>query len=234
MAACQRDKVIPKLDWPVQLIDNVPSSDTLNRMTTYSDRIICEHCDSVSPPLKLGKGQTAICRRCSGVLARGRPLGIQQLLALTLTAALLFVAANAFPVIVISLKGLSNQATLLESVAALAQGQISLIAAVAGLTIILAPLLQILLLGWLLSFAVSGRAAPGFRRCMRALEHLRPWSMLEVCLLGILVAIVKLGGMLDVHPGLGLWALAMLTVVLILISGKGIRRLWTDLEGQWK
>jgi paraquat-inducible protein A len=48
------------------------------------------------------------------------------------------------------------------------------------------------------------------------------------------VAIVKLGGMLDVHPGLGLWALAMLTVVLILISGKGIRRLWTDLEGQWK
>lgn len=66
---------------------------------------------------------------------------------------------------------------------------------------------------------------------MRALEHLRPWSMLEVCLLGILVAIVKLAGMLDVHPGLGLWALAMLTVLIILISGKGIRRLWKDLEG---
>ncbi len=128
---------------------------------------------------------------------------------------------------------MTSQATLAESVAALAQGQISLIAAVAGLTIIIAPLLQIMLLCWLLGFALQGRAAPGFRVCMRTLEHLRPWSMLEVCLLGVLVAIVKLGGMLDVHPGLGLWALAMLTVVLVLISGRGIRRLWTDLDGRW-
>lgn len=92
--------------------------------------------------------------------------------------------------------------------------------------------MQICLLCWLLGFATAGRAAPGFRTCMRALEHLRPWSMLEVCLLGILVAIIKLAGMLDVHPGFGLWALGMVTVLLILISGKGIRRLWDDLEGQ--
>jgi len=77
---------------------------------------------------------------------------------------------------------------------------------------------------------VLGRAAPGFKACMRALEHLRPWSMLEVGLLGVLVAIVKLAGMLDVHPGMGLWALGMLTVLVILISGRGIRRLWKDLE----
>ena len=56
--------------------------------------------------------------------------------------------------------------------------------------------------------------------------------MLEVCLLGILVAIVKLAGMLNVHPGLGLWALGMLTVLLILISGKDIHRLWDDLADQ--
>ena len=85
----------------------------------------------------------------------------------------------------------------------------------------------------MLGFANVGRAAPGFKASMRALEHLRPWSMLEVCLLGILVAIVKLAGMLDVHPGLGLWALAMLTVLIILISGKDIRYLWDDLEGRY-
>ena len=48
-------------------------------------------------------------------------------------------------------------------------------------------------------------------------------------MLGILVAIVKLAGMLDVHPGLGLWAMAMLMVLIVLIAGKNIRRLWTDL-----
>jgi paraquat-inducible protein A len=203
-------------------------------MTNLSDRVICEHCDSVYAPVSLAKGQIARCTRCGSILGRCQHLSIQQLLALSITAALLFIFANAFPVISISLQGLSNQATLLESVKALAHGEITPMAAVAGLTIILAPLLQIILLCWLLLFANFGRAAPGFKLCMRTLEHLRPWSMLEVCLLGILVAIIKLAGMLDVHPGLGLWSLAMLTVMIILISGKGIRRLWKDLEGEIK
>ncbi len=200
-------------------------------MTSSPAWTICEHCDSVYLSVPLAKGQVARCVRCSAILARGGQRSLQQLLALSIGAALLFVFANAFPVISISMQGLSNQATLWQSVEALAQGQISVIAAVAGLTIILAPLLQIVLLCWLLTFALVGRAAPGFKICMRTLEHLRPWSMLEVCLLGILVAIIKLAGMLDVHPGIGLWALSMLTVLIILISGKGIRRLWTDLEG---
>ncbi|WP_213881098.1 paraquat-inducible protein A [Pseudomonas sp. dw_358] len=194
------------------------------------DWIICEHCDSVYAPVPLVRGEASRCARCGAILEHGGRLSIQQQLALAISAAILFVFANVFPVITISLQGMSNGATLWESVEALAQGRITLIAAVAGLAIILAPMLQIILLCWVLSFALGGHAAPGFRRCMRALEHLRPWSMLEVCLLGILVAIVKLSGMLDVHPGVGLWALAMLTVLILLISGKQVRRLWDDLE----
>jgi len=161
-------------------------------------------------------------------------MSVQTLFALSITAALLFVFANAFPVISISFEGLSNEATLWTSVEALANGRITPMAALTGLTIILAPMLQIALLCWLLAFANVGRAAPGFKTCMRMLEHLRPWSMLEVCLLGILVAIIKLAGMLNVHPGFGLWALGMLTVLLILISDKDIHHLWDDLEGQIK
>ncbi|WLH15464.1 paraquat-inducible protein A [Pseudomonas hefeiensis] len=202
-------------------------------MPHFSNLIICEHCDTVYLKPHLSKSQTAKCLRCDAVLFRSSAFSIQQLLALTVTAALLFVAANIFPVMSIGLQGLSNQATLYDSVRALAQGEISAIAAVAGLTIILAPMLQIALLSWLLSFACADRAAPVFRVCMRMLEYLRPWSMLEVCLLGVLVAVIKLAGLLDVHPDLGLWSLAMLMVLLILISGKGIRRLWVDLEGKW-
>ena len=191
---------------------------------------ICEHCDAVYPPISLKHGQKAYCLRCRAVLERGGQLNIQQMLALSICAAIVFCFANAFPVMSISMQGLSNEATLWQSINALAQGRISVIAAVAGMTIILVPMLQIMLLCWVLSFAVAGIAAPGFSVCMRALEYLRPWSMLEVCLLGILVAIIKLGGMLDVHPGLGLWALAMLTLLIIPISGKSIRCLWDELE----
>ena len=196
------------------------------------DLIICEHCDSLYEATPLQKGETASCARCGAVLARAQRLSLEQLLALTIAAALLFVFANIFPVISISMKGLSNEVTLWSSVEALAQGRITLIALVAGLSIIFAPMLQIILLFWVLLHAQKGNVAPGFKTCMRALEHLRPWSMLEVCMLGILVAIVKLSGMLDVHAGVGLWAMAMLMVLIILIAGKNTRRLWTELGVQ--
>ncbi|WP_024695074.1 paraquat-inducible protein A [Pseudomonas syringae] len=191
--------------------------------------IICEHCDSLYEAQPLKPGEVAYCLRCRAVLGRGRHTSIEQLLALTIAAAILFIFANIFPVISINMKGLTNEVTLWESVEALAQGRITIIALVAGLSIIFAPLLQITLLFWVLLHANSGVVAPGFKTCMRALEHLRPWSMLEVCMLGILVAIIKLSGMLDVHPGVGLWAMAMLMVLILLIANKGIRSLWDEL-----
>jgi paraquat-inducible protein A len=191
--------------------------------------IICEHCDSLYQAQPLNKGESAYCLRCAAVLDRGHRMSIEQMLALSIAAGIMFIFANVFPVISISMKGLYNEVTLWGSVQALAQGQITLIALVAGLAIILAPALQIALLFWVLVHAHRNEIAPGFKTCMRTLEHLRPWSMLEVCLLGILVAIIKLAGMLDVHPGAGLWAMGMLMVLILLIAGKDIRRLWTEL-----
>ena len=83
---------------------------------------------------------------------------------------------------------------------ALSLGPITFIALVAAISIIIAPLFQLLLLCWVLAFGLRQRRAPGFCLCMRWLESLRPWSMLEVCLLGALVAVFKLAGMLEVIP----------------------------------
>ena len=207
-----------------------PPAPALGETHTRADQwIICEHGDSVYEAMPLNKGEAAYCLRCAAILRRSHRLTIEQLLALSLAACVLFIFANVFPVISISMQGLHNEVTLWGSVQALAQGQITLIALVAGLAIILAPALQIALLFWVLVHAHRGEIAPGFKMCMRTLEHLRPWSMLEVCLLGILVAIVKLAGMLDVHAGAGLWAMAMLMVLILLIAGKDIRRLWDEL-----
>ncbi|MCY1465532.1 Paraquat-inducible protein A [compost metagenome] len=50
--------------------------------------------------------------------------------------------------------------------------------------------------------------------------------MLEVCLLGAMVAVFKLAGMLDVLPGIGLVALAVLSLLILRIAGRDIRELW--------
>ena len=188
--------------------------------------IICEHCDGVYEKVTLAKHQTALCQRCGGVLQRYNGLSVQQRLALTLTAAVLWVFANFYPVMSISLKGLKNSATLWDSVVALSLGPITFIALVAAISIIIAPVFQLLLLTWVLAFALSGQRSPAFRLCMRWLEALRPWSMLEVCLLGAMVAVFKLAGMLDVIPGTGLFALAALALLLIRIAGRDVRDLW--------
>ncbi|WP_392888888.1 paraquat-inducible protein A [Pseudomonas migulae] len=195
-------------------------------MATTDQLIICEHCDCVYQKVTLAKHQKTLCTRCGGVLQRYNGLTVEQRLALTITALVLWIFANFFPVMSISLKGLKNSATLWDSVLALSLGPITFIAMVAAIAMIIAPIFQLVLLIWVLSFALTSRRAPGFRFCMRWLETLRPWSMLEVCLLGAMVAVIKLAGLLDVLPGIGLFALAILSLMMIRIAGRDIRELW--------
>ncbi|CAN7461176.1 MULTISPECIES: paraquat-inducible protein A [Pseudomonas] len=195
-------------------------------MATTDQLIICEHCDCVYQKVTLAKHQKTLCTRCGGVLQRYNGLTVEQRLALTFTALVLWIFANFYPVMSISLKGLKNSATLWDSVLALSLGPITFIALVAAIAMIIAPIFQLLLLIWVLSYALTSRRAPGFRFCMRWLETLRPWSMLEVCLLGAMVAVIKLAGLLDVLPGIGLFALAILSLMMIRIAGRDIRELW--------
>jgi len=195
-------------------------------MTKTDHLIICEHCDCVYEKVTLAKHQKTLCTRCGGVLQRYNGLTVEQRLALTFTALVLWVFANFYPVMSINLKGLKNSATLWDSVLALSLGPITFIAMVAAIAMIIAPIFQLLLLIWVLSFALARQRAPGFRFCMRWLEALRPWSMLEVCLLGAMVAVIKLAGLLDVLPGIGLFALAVLSLMMIRIAGRDIRELW--------
>nr|WP_317663816.1 paraquat-inducible protein A [Pseudomonas sp. KU43P] len=195
-------------------------------MSRPRNLVICEYCDAVYERAPVQRHQRALCPRCGGVLYRHNSLSVQQRLALSVTGAVLLVFANLYPVMTIGMQGLSNSATLWDSVLILSSGSITFIALVMALAIIFAPILQIALLCWVLSFALAGRRAPGFAMCMRCLEGLRPWSMLEVCLLGALVAVIKLAGLLDVIPGIGLIALAALSMLIIYIAGRDIRDLW--------
>jgi len=195
-------------------------------MPITSDLIICEYCDAVYRRLPLARHQRALCLRCGGILHRHNAISVQQRLALAVTGAILLGFAHCYPVMTISLQGLSNSATLWDSVLMLSSGSITFIALVVALAIILAPALQVGLLIWVLTFAQAGRRAPGFRFSMRWLEALRPWSMLEVCLLGTLVAVIKLAGLMNVAPGIGLLAMAALSVLILYIAGKDIRVLW--------
>jgi paraquat-inducible protein A len=195
-------------------------------MRSIDSLIICEYCDSVYQTAPLVKRQKACCACCGAVIQRYTGLTLQQRMALCVTAGILLVFANLYPVMSISLQGLHNSATLWDSVVALSDGPITFMALVAAVAIIIAPVFQVILLIWVLAFAMAKQRSPAFGFCMRWLESLRPWSMLEVCLLGAMVAVFKLAGLLDVVPGIGLLALAALSILMIKIAGRDVRALW--------
>ncbi|WP_293776009.1 paraquat-inducible protein A [uncultured Oxalicibacterium sp.] len=195
-------------------------------MKTFPHLVICEHCDSVYERAALGAGEVARCGCCDAVLYRASRLDVDRWLALTIAAAIAFVIANVCPVVRISFQGLHNEVTIWESAAALVYGPVAPIAVPTALSIIVVPFLQIALLLWVLAYARLYRRAPGFEWAMRLLTKLRPWSMVEVCLLGILVAVIKLSGFLQVAPGPGIWATAALMILITLIANRDVHWLW--------
>jgi paraquat-inducible protein A len=85
-----------------------------------------------------------------------------------------------------------------------------------------------LILLWLLVPLQWGRGqrVAGFAPLVRAMQALRPWGMVDIFLLGVLVAIIKLSSMATVLPGPALWAFMVLTVLLTLVTAFDPRRLW--------
>ena len=192
--------------------------------------MVCEHCDAVYRRTLLVPGESVRCEVCAATFHRVGRLDVDRWLALALAAIIVNVLANVCPIMHIGFKGLHNQATLWQSVAALMDGPIALIAVAAALVVIVVPTLQTLLLGWVLWHARSGRRAPGFGIAMTLLVVLRPWGMVEVALIGILVAMIKLAAFLHIDAGAGLWATATSTVLLTLVTAPDTRCLWYLIE----
>lgn len=188
--------------------------------------IICEYCDSVHRLAEIEPGGAARCRTCDGPLYRKSRLDLEAMLALTLASALVFILANAYPIVIMESQGISQQTTLLGMVISSWDAGIAPVAAIAALTVFVFPLLQILLYGYVLPGVRSGRLPREFHTAMHLLYLLRPWSMVEVFLIGVLVSVVKMGSLADVLPQPGLWAFAALTLLLTALSGFDLRELW--------
>ena len=174
----------------------------------------CHECDSVLPEPNVPDGGAAICPKCGGTLFRRQRQTVEYTLALTSAAAILFVVANSFPFLAFEMQGQTTQTTLGSGTRALwDQGRFA-VAALVALTTIFAPMIQILLMLYVLGPLHFEVKAPGSARAFRFVETFRPWSMMEVFLIGTLVALVKLADMADIVPGLALWAFALLIPIL--------------------
>jgi len=160
------------------------------------------------------EGSAARCRRC-GTLLRKRPRNaLERTLALALSAAILFAVSNSFPFLSFEMRGRVTETTLMTGIIDLYQEGKGEVAALVLLTTVLAPAFQLGLLLYILLPLELGRVPWKLPHAFRVLRHAQTWSMIEVFMIGIVVAITKLMGMATIVAGLALWSFALLMIVL--------------------
>jgi len=166
----------------------------------------CHECDTLHRLPELRPGRTLRCRTCNAVLLNFPKGGLQRPIALYLSAAILFVFANAFPFLTLDIQGRNEMTTLIGASAALYRAGMGELAVVVLITSFLAPLLMITSSLYVLAGVHYRRSLPGLRTTLSWISHLAPWGMLDVFMLGVLVSFVKLAGMASMHIGLSLYA----------------------------
>jgi paraquat-inducible protein A len=190
------------------------------------DLVVCEECDAVYARQPLEAGEDAHCPRCRALLGRGHRLTADGQLALSVAALLVFAMANLWPIVTLDLRGNHSSATLYESIRSTWSAGEPLVAVLAGATAFVFPLFVILLRLYVLVPLALGWRAPGFTAAMRSLRWVTRWSMVEVLMLGVLVAVVRSAGLASTIPGVGLFAFAVLTALLAANQAAGLHRIW--------
>ena len=193
--------------------------------------MVCHECDLINRVPPLPEKASARCRRCGGLLHRHKPNSVARTLALTLAGLVLFAVANTFPFLGFQLQGNLTQTTLITGVRQLyATGELGM-AALVFVTSIAAPALRLASLLYLFLPLYLNRTPRYLAPVLIFVERLSPWSMIEVFMLGILVALVKLAGMATIVAGVALWSFAVLILVMAGINAvMDPQELWERLE----
>ena len=173
----------------------------------------CLDCDLLQHGPKLSAGTAARCPRCGAVLFREKANSLDRTLGLGFTALVLWALANIFPFMTFELHGESESNVILSGVIELYRNGAVALSALIFFTSILAPIVYIGGLLYTLVPIKLGWRAPGRAGCARFLVELREWSMLEVYLLGVMVAIIKLNQLASIKPGVAMFAFAALILV---------------------
>ncbi|WP_339389668.1 paraquat-inducible protein A [Nitrosovibrio sp. Nv4] len=150
----------------------------------------------------------------------------RRVLPLAIASFLIYIIANTFPIVEMELQGIVSRTTLIGSVLSLNAADMPFVASLVLATTILFPLIQLLVLIYLLASVTRSGYHPAFNLLVRLIQTLQPWVMVEVFLLGTIVALVKLTNMATVLPGVALWAFGALTILLAAVSSFNPRYIW--------
>lgn len=198
---------------------------------TSAPFIACHDCDLLQREISLKPGCAATCSRCGAVLYRNATDSIDRTLAYTLSAAVVFVVANVFPIFAIEVQDSITAINLMGAVRSLWHQEMQAVSLVVLVTTVLVPSLELITMTYLLLPLKFLRVPPGYTLLLRLMRMVAPWGMIEVLMLGMLVSLVKLTSSFKVIPGVALWSFGVLTLLLAAAAASfSTRDVWARLD----
>ncbi|PJG58797.1 paraquat-inducible protein A [Aeromonas cavernicola] len=189
------------------------------------DATACEECDLLIPATALAVGQDSCCPRCGHTLSRHLAHPERQPIAYGIAALIMFVLANSFTFMSFSTKGVGQEMSFIQCISTLVDQGYLFLGALLSLTLIGLPLVyigSIMLVLWRVDKELHSHA---LRSLGRLLCRIKPWLMVDVFLVGVLISLVKLMSMADIKMGLSFWAFVGYTLMLIKMMAS-LDRMW--------
>ncbi len=184
---------------------------------------------------KLAPAALHHCPRCGSTLHLRKADSIQRTLALLATASLLYIPANLYPIMITEQLGTAEGSTILGGVILLIHHGAIPVALVIFLFSVMVPLGKLMSMFYLV-WTVKRRSTVSAKQrtlMYQITEFVGKWSMVDVFVVAILVALVHLGGLLSIRPGIA--ALSFAGVVIItMIAAESFdpRLIWDEMEAK--
>jgi len=195
--------------------------------------IACHDCDLVHHLGEIPLGGSARCARCGAPLHRPKRDSINRTLALTLTGITLYLVANLNPFLGFRIGAQLRETILATGIYQLYQQGMVIIATLVLITVVIVPAIHLLSLLYILVPLKMNQVPRHLTRVFRVYLLLKPWGMMEIFMLGILVSVAKLGKMATIIPGLALFAFLALIFVLAAMSATlDEHQIWQTFEHQ--
>ncbi|PYC12245.1 paraquat-inducible protein A [Pseudomonas mosselii] len=175
--------------------------------------LVCNECHELNRQEHASASQ--VCTRCGAVVHARRPNSIVRTWALLITAMVLYIPANVLPIMTVSALGQGSPDTIMSGVITLMKHGMLPIAAVVFIASILVPTFKLVGIALLLYSVQRHQPLSARQRILmyRFIEFIGRWSMLDIFVIAILVAVVNFGRIASVEANLG--AVAFATVVIL-------------------
>jgi paraquat-inducible protein A len=176
--------------------------------------VACHDCDLLHRVHPLNYGERAKCSRCGALLWAKKRDSFEHTIIFAVTSLLLFILANVFPFMTFELHGRVQTSYLSTGVVEFFNGGMWELGLLVLSASILFPALKILSMLYVLVPLEWNRrpwkAAPVFRM----VAQFQTWAMMDVYLLGVIVAVVKLADLATLVPGVAIYAFGALILTL--------------------